>query len=266
MYEVNYHKAKDVKDAVKLMGKAEDGKLMSGGQTLIPTMKQRLAAPSDLVDISSIADLKGVKVEGSKITIGAATTHAEVASNKKLQKACSGIASLAGMIGDPHVRHKGTIGGSIANNDPAADYPSAMVALNASIKTNKRTLSADKFFIGMFETALNEGEVVVSVSFDKPKKSAYAKFPNPASRYAMAGVFVAKLADNSVRVGVTGAGADGVFRHKGMEKALSAKFNADALAGITVNEGDMLSDLHGDAAYRANLVKVMAKKAVNAAG
>lgn len=266
MYEVNYQKAKDVKDAVKLMGKAEDGKLLSGGQTLIPTMKQRLAAPSDLIDISTIADLKGVKVEGGKITIGAATTHAEVAGDKKLQKACPGIASLASHIGDPHVRHKGTIGGSIANNDPAADYPSAMVALNASIKTNKRTLSADKFFVGMFETALNEGEVIVSVSFDKPKKSAYAKFPNPASRYAMAGVFVSKLADNSVRVGVTGAGADGVFRHKEMEKALSAKFNADALAGISVKEGDLLSDIHGDATYRANLVKVMAKKAVAAAG
>ncbi len=266
MYEVNYHKAKDVKDAVKLMGKAEDGKFLSGGQTLIPTMKQRLAAPSDLVDLSSIADLRGVKIDGSKITIGAATTHAEVATDKKLQKACPGIASLAGMIGDPHVRHKGTIGGSIANNDPAADYPSAMVALNASIKTNKRTLSADKFFVGMFETALGDGEMVVSVSFDKPKKSAYSKFPNPASRYAMAGVFVAKLADNSIRVGVTGAGADGVFRHKEMEKALTAKFSPDSIASIKVKEGDMLSDIHGDAAYRANLVKVMAKRAVAAAG
>lgn len=265
MYETNYIKAKDAKDAVKLMGKTEDGKYLSGGQTLIPTMKQRLAAPTDLVDISSIKDMSGISISGGIITIGAATTHADVASNAKLRKACPAICDLAGMIGDPHVRNKGTIGGSIANNDPAADYPSALMALNAKIKTNKRTIDTDNFFVGMFETSLRENEMIVSVSFAKPKKAAYRKFPNPASRYAMAGVFVAKLADGKARVGVTGAGADGVFRHKAMEKALSKDFSSSAIEGIEVSADDMLSDIHGNAAYRANLVSVMAKRAIEAA-
>ena len=265
MYETQYHRANSIDDAVAKLGSADDGKFVSGGQTLIPTMKQRLAAPTDLIDLRHIDDLKGVSVNGDTVTIGAATTHADVAGDANLAKACPGISNLAGMIGDPQVRNMGTIGGSIANNDPAADYPAAMLALNAEITTNKRTISADDFFVGMFETALDDDEIVTSVSFSAPSKSAYAKFPNPASRYAMAGVFVANSGDG-VRVAVTGAGNDGVFRHEGMEAALSSDWSGAAAAGCDVDEGDMISDLHGDAAYRANLVKVMAKRAVEAAG
>lgn len=265
MYNTNYHRAASTEDAAKLMGKADDGKFVAGGQTLIPTMKQRLASPSDLIDLRHIDAMRGISIDGKKVTIGAATTHAEVAGSRELRAICHGICDLAGLIGDPAVRHMGTIGGSIANNDPAADYPAAMVALDAQIMTTKRTISAGDFFVGMFETALEDDEIVTAVSFSAPDKCAYAKFPNPASRYAMAGVFVAKNGD-SVRVGVTGAGSDGVFRHSEMEKALSSNFSADALKGISVDAGDLLSDIHGSAEYRANLVKVMAKRAVAAAG
>ncbi|MEM7301328.1 MAG: xanthine dehydrogenase family protein subunit M [Pseudomonadota bacterium] len=266
MYETKYHRAGSVAEAASMAAGADEGKYLSGGQTLIPTMKQRLAAPSDLIDLSKIADMSGVSVSGSTVKIGAATTHAEVAGNAELASACGAVADLASHIGDPAVRHKGTIGGSIANNDPAADYPAAMVALGATIHTNNRQISADDFFTGMFETALEDDEIVTAVEFEAPGKAAYSKFPNPASRYAMAGVFVAQAGDGSVRVGVTGAGSDGVFRHGGMEEALSGNFSADAVDGTSVSEGDMLSDIHGDAAYRANLVKVMAKRAVAAAG
>lgn len=265
MYETQYHRATSIDDAAAKLSSADDGKLVSGGQTLIPTMKQRLAAPTDLIDLRQIDAIKGVSVSGSTITIGAGTCHADVAGNAEIAKACPGISKLAGMIGDPHVRNMGTIGGSIANNDPAADYPAAMLALNAQITTNKRTLSADEFFVGMFETALDEDEIVTSVSFEAPEKSSYAKFPNPASRYAMAGVFVSKSGDG-VRVAVTGAGNDGVFRHEGMEAALASNWSGEAAAGCDVDEGDMISDIHGNGAYRANLVKVMAKRAVEAAG
>lgn len=265
MYETNYHRASSADDAVAKIGAADDGKFMAGGQTLIPTMKQRLASPSDVIDIGKIDAMKGISIDGNRVTIGAATIHADVAGDSKLSKACPGITSLAGHIGDPHVRNMGTIGGSIANNDPAADYPAAMLALNADIMTSKRTIPADEFFQGMFETALEADEIITAVSFDAPKKSAYAKFPNPASRYAMAGVFVAN-GDGGVRVAVTGAGSDGVFRHSGMEEALSGSWDGEAAAACDVDEGDMLSDIHGSAAYRANLVKVMAKRAVNDAG
>jgi len=265
MYETQYHRASSTDDAVAKLSQADDGKFVSGGQTLIPTMKQRLAAPSDLIDLRHIDAMKGISVSGNEVTIGAATTHAEVAGSSELAAACPGIAGLAGHIGDPHVRHMGTIGGSIANNDPAADYPAAMVALNANIMTTKRTIAADDFFTGMFDTALEEDEIITAVSFTTPDKGAYSKFPNPASRYAMAGVFVAQ-SGGDVRVAVTGAGSDGVFRHSGMEAALAADWSGDAAAGCDVDEGDMLSDLHGDGAYRANLVKVMAKRAVEAAG
>jgi carbon-monoxide dehydrogenase medium subunit len=264
MYNVNYHRAKNVADAAKLLKGAEDGKLLSGGMTLIPTMKQRLASPSDVVDLTHIKELKGIKVSGKTVTIGAATTHAEVAANDKLAKACPAICHLAAHIGDPHVRHRGTIGGSIANNDPAADYPSAMLALNATIHTNKRKVPADKFFTGMFETALKDGEIVTAVEFTAPAKAGYSKFPNPASRYAMAGVFVASGKDGT-RVAVTGAGADGVYRWKEAEAALGKKLSADALDGLSVSARGLLSDIHASAAYRANLVKVMAKRAVMAA-
>jgi carbon-monoxide dehydrogenase medium subunit len=262
MYETNYHRAASSEEAVKLMGSAGDGKFMAGGQTLIPTMKQRLAAPTDLIDLRHIAAMKGITVNGDTVTIGAATTHSEVATSKELRAVCPGLADLAGMIGDPAVRHMGTIGGSIANNDPAADYPAAMMALEANIMTTKRTLAADKFFTGMFETALEADEIITAVTFTAPSPSAYEKFRNPASRYAMAGVFVAKGKDGGVRVGVTGAGSGGVFRHAAMEQALAANWSPDALANVAVDEGKLLSDIHGSSAYRASLVKAMAKRAV----
>jgi len=263
MYSVNYHRAASVADAAKLLNSG-DAKLLSGGMTLIPAMKTRLAAPSDLVDISRIAALKGIKVAGKTVTIGAATTHYEVANDEKLKKVCPAICYLAGHIGDPHVRYKGTIGGSISNNDPAADYPSAMLALGATIVTNKREIPADKFFKGLFETALKDGEIVTAVTFNVPVQSGYAKFPNPASRYAMTGVFVARDKDG-VRVAVTGAGDDGVFRSREIEAALAKNFDASALEGVKVPSGSLMSDIHASAEYRANLVVVMAKRAVAAA-
>ena len=266
MYATNYHRASSVEDAVKLATANDEAKYISGGQTLLPTMKQRLAAPSDLVDLRHIASMKGISVSGGSIRIGAATPHADVASSSEIASACPGLAHLAAHIGDPHVRNMGTIGGSIANNDPAADYPAGLMALNATIVTNKRSMSADEFFTGMFETALDEGELVVAVEIAAPSKCGYAKFPNPASRYAMTGVFVAKHGDGSVRVAVTGAGSDGVFRHEEMEQALAGDFSAGALDGITVDDSDLMADIHASSAYRANLVKVMAKRAVTAAG
>lgn len=264
MYATNYHRASSVADAVRLKGAGEETKYVSGGMTLIPTMKQRLAAPSDLVDLRHVAEMKGITVSGGTVRIGAATTHAEVASSAEIKAACPALSHLASLIGDPHVRHMGTVGGSVANNDPAADYPSAMLALGATIVTDRRRIAADDFFTGLFETALNENEIIVAVEFAAPEKAGYSKFPNPASRYAMTGVFVAKSA-SGVRVGVTGAGSDGVFRHSGMEQALAGNFSPDALSGVTTDPADMLSDLHGSAEYRANLVNVMARRAVAAA-
>ncbi len=265
MYETQYHRASSVQDAVSRMEAAGEGKYVSGGMTLIPTMKQRLASPSDLIDLRHIAEMQGISVTGRSVRIGAATTHYEVASSAALKAVCPAICSLASHIGDPHVRHMGTIGGSIANNDPAADYPAAMLGLGATIVTNRREIAADDFFTGLFETALEDSEIIVAVTFDAPAKAAYQKFASPASRYAMTGVFVAKRDNGEVRVAVTGAGADGVFRQAEMEAALSANWSPDALAGINVSASDLLSDLHADAAYRANLVKVMAKRAVAAA-
>jgi len=265
MYETNYTRAKDAADAGRKIRAADDGKFISGGMTLLPTMKQRLAAPSDLIDLTHIKDIADIKVSRKDVTIGAGATHNAVATHGKLMKVCPSLCGLASHIGDPAVRHRGTIGGSIANNDPAADYPAAMIALDATIVTNKRKVKAEKFFTGMFETALKDDEFVKAVSFSAPKSGAYAKFPNPASRYAMAGVYVADHGKGGVRVGVTGASSNGVYRAKDMEKALKKDFSADSLDGCDVDEGDMLSDIHGSAAYRANLVKVMAKRAVAAA-
>lgn len=263
MYPVNYHRAASVADAVKLL-ETGDAKLLSGGMTLIPAMKTRLAAPSDLVDLSHIEELKGIEVAGTTITIRAATTHHDVASDKKLKKACPALAHMASRIGDPAVRYKGTIGGSIANNDPAADYPAALLALDATIVTNKREIAADAFFTGLFETALEDGEIVTAVTFTAPAKAAYEKFRNPASRYAIVGVFVASGADG-VRVAVTGAGDSGVFRSKEIEAALATNFDAAALNGVKVPANDLMSDIHASADYRANLIAVMAKRAVAAA-
>ncbi|MFD0916959.1 FAD binding domain-containing protein [Pseudahrensia aquimaris] len=265
MYETSYHRASSADDAVAKMAGADDGKFIAGGQTLLPTMKARLAAPSDLIDVTHIGDMHGITINGKNVRIGAATTHNEVATNAELRKVCPSISNLASHIGDPAVRHRGTIGGSVANNDPAADYPSAMMALGATIHTTKRELAAEDFFTGMFETALDDDEVITAVSFTAPEKGAYAKFPNPASRYAMAGVFVAHGADG-VRVAVTGASSGGVYRATDMEAALSSSWSPDALDGCDQDAGMMLSDIHGTSEYRANLVKVMAKRAVAAAG
>ena len=263
MYAVNYHRAASVAEAAKLITQG-DAKFLAGGMTLIPAMKTRLAAPSNLVDLSRIAELKGITVSGSTITIGAGTTPAEVAADAALKAACPALSRLAGMIGDPHVRHKGTIGGSIANNDPAADYPAALLALDATVVTDRREIVAEEFFTGQFETALEEGEIVTAVRFTAPDKAAYEKFRNPASRYAIVGVFVAKGKDG-VSVAVTGAGDDGVFRSKEIEAALAKNFTAAALDGVKVPAKNLMTDIHASADYRANLIAVMAKRAVTAA-
>ena len=274
MYETNFHKASTAQDAAALLAKSDDGKILAGGQTLIPTMKQRLAAPADLVDLSRVEALRGVTITkrkkmgimkadgGETITIGAMTTHAEVAGNTELAQVCPVICGLAGNIGDPAVRHRGTIGGSVANNDPAADYPAALLALGATIHTNSRDVAAEDYFKGMFLTALDDMEIITAVSFQAPVVGGYGKFPNPASRYAMVGVFVAKSVDGEVRVSVTGAGDNGVYRHAGLEAALSADWSASAVDAVDVSTGGLMSDLHGTAAYRANLIKVMAKRAL----
>ncbi len=263
MYAVNYHRAASLADAAKL-GEKDDAKYLSGGMTLIPAMKTRLAAPSDVIDLTHIAELKGITVSGSFVTIGAATTHAEVVANTQLKTLCPAICDLAALIGDPHVRHRGTIGGSIANNDPAADYPAAMLALGATIVTNKRQVAAETFFSGLFETSLMDGEIVTAVTFAAPAKAGYSKFPNPASRYAITGVFVAKSNDG-VRAAVTGAGEEGVFRSKVIEELLAKSFEVAALEGLSLPSAGLMSDLHASAEYRANLIVVMAKRAVAAA-
>jgi carbon-monoxide dehydrogenase medium subunit len=261
MYSVNYHRASSVADAATLAGKGEDAKYLAGGMTLIPAMKTRLSAPSDLVDLGHIGEMKGITVSGRNVTIGAGTTHAEVAGNEALKGVCPAFCYLASHIGDPAVRHKGTIGGSIANNDPAADYPAALLALDATIVTDQREIAAADFFTGLFETALDDGEIVTGVRFTAPAKSGYEKFRNPASRYAMTGVFVANGA-GGVRAAVTGAGENGVFRSKEIETALAKTFDASALEGVSVPSANLMSDIHASADYRANLVAVMAKRAV----
>ena len=265
MYNTTYHRAGSVEEAAKLASANDEAKFVSGGQTLIPAMKSRLAAPSDLIDLRHIASMKGITISGKSVTIGAATIHYDVAASKELAAVCHALCSLASHIGDPHVRHMGTIGGSISNNDPAADYPSAMLALGATIVTNQRELSAEDFFTGLFETALEAGEIVTAVKFTAPDKAGYAKFPNPASRYAMTGVFVAKTGSD-VKVAVTGAGENGVFRASAIEAALNANFSPDAVDGVSVSADGLMADMHASADYRANLIKVMAKRAVAAAG
>ena len=263
MYNFNYHRPSSLADAAKALQGASEGKLVAGGMTLIPTLKQRLAKPSDLVDLAKIGELKGIKKDGNTIVIGAMTKHVEVATSDVVKGAIPGLAALAEHIGDPAVRNRGTIGGSIANNDPAADYPSAVVALGATVITNKRKIAADSFFKGMFETALDPGEIITAVQFPIPEKAAYSKFPNPASRYAIVGVFVAKT-DSGVRVAVTGAGPS-VFRQKDMEAALGKSFAPDAVANIKVSPSGLNGDIHASPEYRAHLVTVMAKRAVAAA-
>jgi carbon-monoxide dehydrogenase medium subunit len=264
MYDFQYHKAKSVAEAASLVGKSAEGKLVAGGMTLIPTLKQRLAKPSDLVDLGGISELKGIKREGNAVVIGAMSRHVEVAESDIVKKAIPALAHLASLIGDPAVRNRGTIGGSISNNDPAADYPAALVALNATVITSKRKIESEKFFTGMFETALEPGEIVTAVSFPMPEKAAYEKFRNPASRYAVVGVFVAKAKDG-VRVAVTGAGP-AVFRQKDMEAALAKNFSAGAIKGVVQKPDGLNADIHASAEYRAHLIGVMARRAVQAAG
>jgi carbon-monoxide dehydrogenase medium subunit len=263
MYDFNYHRPSSLADAAKALQGASEGKLVAGGMTLIPTLKQRLAKPSDLVDLARIGELKGIKKDGNTIVIGAMTKHVEVATSDVVKSAIPGLATLAEHIGDPAVRNRGTIGGSIANNDPAADYPSAVVALGATVITNKRKIAAEDFFKGMFETALDAGEIITAVQFPIPEKAAYSKFPNPASRYAIVGVFVAKTG-SGVRVAVTGAGPS-VFRQKEMEAALAKSFAPDAVANIKVSHSGLNGDIHASPEYRAHLVTIMAKRAVAAA-
>lgn len=263
MYEFNMRKPGSVDLAVSALKSAEDGKYLAGGMTLLPTLKQRLASPSDLVDLAEIAELKGISDDGGAVKIGAMATHAEVATSEVVRSSIPALAHLAGLIGDPQVRNRGTIGGSIANADPAADYPAAIVGLNATVHTNQRSIAADDFFTGMFETALNEDEIVTAVSFPKPDKAGYEKFPNPASRYAIVGVMVAQTGGHT-RVAVTGAGPS-VFRSSDAESALSSNFSADALSGLAVGSADLNSDIHASAEYRAHLVGVMARWAVAAA-
>jgi aerobic carbon-monoxide dehydrogenase medium subunit len=263
MYDFAYHRPKSLSEAVNALKGKDEARPMAGGMTLIPTLKQRLAKPSDVVDLAGIKDLVGIKVEGSNVVIGAMTKHYEVATSSDVKSNIPALAELAGMIGDPAVRNRGTIGGSIANSDPAADYPAAVVALNATIITNTGKHQADGFFKGLFETALSEGELITAVSFPKAEKAAYMKFRNPASRYAMVGVFVAK-SGNDVRVAVTGAGPS-AFRVKAMEDALSKNFSSAAIKDIKIPADGLNSDIHGSAEYRAHLVGVMARRAVDAA-
>jgi aerobic carbon-monoxide dehydrogenase medium subunit len=265
MYDFAYHRPKTLADAVNGLKGKPDGKAMAGGMTLIPTLKQRLAKPSDVVDLADLKELVGVKADASGVTIGAMTRHADVASSPDVKSAIPALAYLASHIGDPAVRNRGTLGGSVANNDPAADYPAAVLALGATISTNKREIKADDFFQGMFSTALGDGEIITRISFPVPAKFAYVKFANPASRYALVGVAVAQTAAGP-RVAVTGAGSSGVFRHKAMEAALAKSWSAQSLAGVATSASDMMSDMHGDAVYRAHLVGVLARRAVAKAG
>lgn len=264
MYAFKYHRPASLRKAAGILAKHEDAKLLAGGHTLLPTMKNRLAQPSHLVDLGGLDDLAGIARKGRNIVIGAMTKHADVAGNADVREALPGLAALAGGIGDPAVRSRGTIGGSIANNDPAADYPAACLALGATIVTTKRKIPADEFFNGLFTTALEDGEIVTKISFPVASKFAYAKFPNPASRYAMVGVAVAKKGSD-VRVAVTGAGADGVFRWAKAEDALKGRFNAKALDGVAHPAKGINGDIHGSAEYRAHLIGVMTKRAVQAA-
>ena len=260
MFAINYVKAKSLSDTTALLSAHPEAKLLAGGMTLIPTLKQRLARPTHLVDVGGLPELSGIELKAGRLAIGAATKHYEVAASAVIKKAIPALAYLAGHIGDPQVRNRGTLGGSVANNDPAADYPSEVLALNATIVTNKREIAADDFFLGMFATALEEGEIIVRVLFNVPRRAAYEKFPHPASGYAMTGVFIAET-KAGIRVAVIGAGP-GVFRWGEAERALAKKLSPAALEPLAVDPAGMNEDMHATREYRANLVKVMAKRAL----
>ena len=263
MYDFTYHRATSLDDALSVLAGAEDGKLLAGGMTLIPTLKQRLAQPSDVIDLGALGALRTISDDNDAITIGAMATHAGVAGDSAVTSRIPALASLARGIGDPQVRHRGTIGGSIANNDPAADYPAAVLGLGATVQTNKREVAADDFFTGLFDTALDEDEIITAVRFPVPAKAAYMKFANPASRYAIVGVMVSQ-GPAGTRVAVTGAGPC-VFRATAMEEALAGNFSAGAIEGLSQPAEGLSSDIHASAEYRAHLVGVMARRAVQAA-
>src|SRR5579872_4489007 len=261
MYNFAFHRPTTVRQAAGLLTRNPDAKLLAGGHSLLPVMKQRLAQPSALIDLSLVEGLSGVEQKGRSVVIGAMTRHADAANSPVLQQALPGLAMVPNSIGDPQVRNRGTIGGSIANNDPNADYPAACLGLGATIITNKRRIAADDFFTGMFSTALEPSEIITKVSFPIPKKAAYQKFRNQASRYALVGVFVAKRG-SEIRVAVTGAGANGVFRVTAFEEALKKRFAPKSLEGLTVPADGLNSDIHGSAEYRAHLIAVLARRAV----
>jgi len=260
MYDFAYEKPGSLADAVKLLSADMDAKVLAGGQTFIPVLKQRLNKPSTVIDLAKLG-LAGITVSGDTVTIGAMTTHAAIASNPDIKAKIPGLQHQAALIGDEAVRHRGTMGGSLANNDPAACYPSAVLALGGTIKTDRRSIAADDFFQGMFTTALEPNEIITSIELPIPQKSAYEKFRNPASRYAIVGVFVAKF-PSGVRLAITGAGQNGVFRHNDIEKALSANFSPDAIVGITTPADGLNEDIHASAEYRAHLINVVARRAV----
>jgi len=263
MYAFEYHRPSSSKEALDLAASKSEGKFLAGGQSLVQAMKLRLSSPSDLIDLNGLTELKALKAEGSTVVVGAMVRHAEVEASAAVRKTIPALAALAGIIGDRQVRHMGTIGGALANSDPAADYPAAVLGLGATIITNQRKIEADKFFKGLYETALEPAELITSVSFPAPKRAAYMKFKNPASRFALVGVFVADFGGN-VRVAVTGAGPC-AFRQADMEKALAAKFAPESVASIKVKPDGLNNDLHASPEYRAHLITVMAKRAVEAA-
>jgi carbon-monoxide dehydrogenase medium subunit len=266
MYQTTYHRPSTVDEAAALFGKGSDSKYLAGGHTLIPVMKQRLASPSDVIDLSKIKELVGVELSGDALTIKAATTYFDILRSADAKKAIPALVHLVSVLGDPQVRYRGTIGGSIANNDPAADFPAAVVALGATVKTNKRSISADDFFKGLFATALHDSEIITAISFPIPAKAGYSKMRHPASRFALTGVFAAQAKSGDVRVAATGASQNGVMRVPAIEAALKTNWSPDALNSIAISADGLLSDIHGSSSYRANLIKVMAQRAVTAAG
>ena len=266
MYQTTYHRPSSVDEAAALFAKGSEPKYLAGGHTLIPVMKQRLASPSDVIDLGKIKELVGVELSADALTIKAATTYFDILQSADAKKAIPAIVHLTSMLGDPQVRYRGTIGGSIANNDPAADFPAAVLALGATVKTNKRSIAADDFFKGLFSTALDDGEIITAVSFPIPAKAGYSKMRHPASRFALTGVFVVKTKSGDVRVAATGASSSGVMRVPAIEAALKANWSPGALDSVKISADGLLTDIHGSAIYRANLVKVMAQRAVAEAG
>jgi carbon-monoxide dehydrogenase medium subunit len=266
MYQTTYHRPASVDEAAALFAKGADSKYLAGGHTLIPVMKQRLAAPSDVIDLGRIKDMVGIETTADALVIKAATTYYDIMQSAAAKKAIPAIVHLTSVLGDPAVRYRGTIGGSLANNDPAADYPAAVLALGATIKTNKREIAADDFFKGLFTTALEGDEIITAVSFPIPAKAAYSKMRHPASRFALTGVFVARTKAGDIRVAATGASQNGVMRVPVIEAALKANWAASALDNVKISPDGLMADIHGSSEYRANLIKVMAQRAVADAG